>query len=64
MLCVRFTSFIISLWRVSAWILSCECKIDQAGITDWMAFLPYNLMEEISTNQQAPSINTLWLLSG
>ena len=47
--------------RTSA--LSSECKIAQAHVTDWISFLPSNLMEEISPNPEALGVNTLRLLS-
>ena len=33
--------------RDREWVFSSECKIDQANLTDWMAFLTCNSMEEI-----------------
>ena len=35
-----------------------ECKIDQAYITDWMAFLPSHLTEEVNYNPEVLSGNT------
>ena len=33
-------------------------KSDRADFSDWMTFLPSNLMEEISPNTEALSANT------
>ena len=55
---VCFTSFIIpyrggrKLALISVW------KTDQADFTDWISFLPSNLMEEISSNTEALNVNT------
>ena len=40
---VCFTSFLPFGWG-SAGALSCRCKIDKDDLTDWMSFLPSNLM--------------------
>ena len=37
--------------------LSSKYKVDQGDFRDWMAFLPSNLMEEISLNLEALSAN-------
>ena len=33
-------------------------KVYQVDFTDWMFFLPFNLMEEVNPNPEAPSLNT------
>ena len=40
------------------WVLSSECKIEQASFTDWMSFLPSKFMGEIILNLVALSANT------
>ena len=55
--CVRFTSFIISLERGRTRALSSACKINQADFIDYMSFLPSNLMQEINPNTEALSTN-------
>ena len=42
--------------------LSATCKTDRADFTNWMSFLPSNVIEEISLTQ-ALSTNTLSLSS-
>ena len=37
--------------------LTFQCEIDQADFTDWISFLPSNLMEETGRNQGALSKN-------
>ena len=39
------------------WFLSSECNIELAYFTDWMSFLPYNLIKEINPNPKAASTN-------
>ena len=39
-------------------VLSSISKADQADFTDWMSFLPSNLMEEINSNTKALNANT------
>lgn len=39
--------------------LNSECKADQDNFTDWMSFLPSNLVEEITPNPKALSKSTL-----
>ena len=38
--------------------LNSTCKTDQADFTEYMSFLPSNLVEEISPDQEALSANT------
>ena len=38
--------------------LSSACKTDRADFTEWMPFLPFNRMAEISPNEEALSANT------
>ena len=40
------------------WALRSESKIDQTDFTDWMYFLPSNLMKKTSPNSEALSTNT------
>ena len=40
------------------WSLSSEIEIDRADFSDWMTFLPYNLMEKINPNSEAFIANT------
>ena len=58
-LCVCFTFFIIPLPSRGGGIqaLSSACKTAQTDFTDWMPFLPSNLMEEISSNTEALRAN-------
>ena len=45
-------------------VSSSACKIDQVYFTDWMSFLPSNLMEEINPTSDINSlINTAWKVS-
>ena len=44
--------------RDSMRTLASECKIDEADFTDWLFFLPSNLIEEIITHPEALSANT------
>ena len=46
---------------VVARALSSVCKTDRANFTDWMPFLPSNIMEQISPNTVALSVSTLSL---
>ena len=39
------------------WALSSACKTDQGDFTDWMPFLPSNLMKKVSSNTEALSAN-------
>ena len=45
-------------------ILSSACKTDQAEFTDWMYFLPFNLIREINSNTEDITANTKHLSSG
>ena len=38
--------------------LSSECKIDQAGLADWMSLIPSNFINEISPNPEVLIANT------
>ena len=52
-------SFLLYLTRRGrTWILSSDCKTDQADFTDWMSFLTCDPMEEIPPNPEALSTNT------
>ena len=51
MICLRHSR---EGWR---WALSSESKIDQDDFTDWIFFLPSNLLKEISLNPDALSAN-------
>ena len=56
--CVRFISFIIPIKRgLDAGFKLC-IQIDQADFTNWISFLPPNLMVDISCNPKALSTNT------
>ena len=39
-------------------LLDFASKTDQVDFTDWLSFLPFKIMEEISTNTEALSANT------
>ena len=44
--------------RLQKQIKKQQCTTDQADLTDWMSFLPSNLMEEISPNTEALNANS------
>ena len=58
-MCLCFTFFFIPLPCKEGWTqpFSSACKTAQADFTDWMPFLPYKLMEEISPNTEALRAN-------
>ena len=39
------------------WALSSKYRTDQAGLTDWMTFLPFGLIEDISPDEENFSAN-------
>ena len=43
---------------VRTWALSSECKTGQAHFGDWISFLHFELMMEISPNPEEVSANT------
>ena len=53
--CVCFASFIIAYRGCRMWALSSSCKTDQGDFTDWVFFLPSNLVEEINSDIEALS---------
>ena len=58
--CVCVYSFYTIYYSPKKWvrqILSSNCKTNQAGFTNWISFLPSNLMEEISLNTESLSTN-------
>ena len=57
--CALFTPFIISLKKMVKRVLSAlKQQIDQADFRDWISFLPYNVIDEISLNAEPLSANT------
>ena len=54
---VRSTFLIISLYKGRMRALSSECRGEGADFTNWMTFLPSDLVEEISPNPEALSGN-------
>ena len=56
--CVLVRPLLFCTKRGKMWVLSSECKIDQTDFTNWVSFLPSNLMEEIRPNLDVHSVNT------
>lgn len=57
--CVRFPSVIIPLYKGRMRTVSSECKTDQVNFTNWMSFLPCNLMVVSPKTKVFSSMETL-----
>ena len=59
MFLVKYICVVKCKWK-GMWGLRPVCKTNQADFTDWISFLPCNIMEEIHTNPESLFTNTFY----